>query len=199
MTGALARRAAICACVFAVAAQAQPGARRTVPKPSPVVSIPRLGDEVPAALLKRASAAHPCDTGEGRLDPCATLTEGRDRITVAWDAASHHVTYLYSTTLDTDNDIRVGDVLAIDPDSPITPFPIAGTPHRFVTSDWCDTDSDVSGRAVWCAVLVPVRPRSGKVVGFVQSLYLYLPEYDAEPMHKTTLRGSPTAGARIAE
>lgn len=154
--------------------------------PAAALSVPQLGDEVPDALLKRASAAKPCDVGDGRTDPCTTLAAGRDRITVAWDSSSHRTTYLYSTTLDTDQDIRPGDLLAIDPDSPITPFPAHGSPHRFVTVDWCDTDRAISGEALWCAVMVPTHPRSGKVVGFVQSLYLYLPEWDPEPLQKTS-------------
>jgi hypothetical protein len=168
----------------------QPARQHTPAQPPHAgpVSVPQLGDEVPEALLKRASTAKPCDVGEGRTDPCVTVASGRDRITVAWDAASHHVTLLYSTTLDTDTDIRAGDLLGIDPESPITPYLGPGSPHRFVTVDWCDTDRRLSGEALWCAVMVPVRPRSGKVVGFVQSLYLYLPAWDPEPMHRVTFR-----------
>ena len=166
-------------------------AQHTSPRPPaepprhPAITVPQLGDEVPESLLKRSSSAKPCDVGDGKTDPCAPLTAGRDRITVAWDATTRRVTYLYSATLDTDDDIRAGDLLAIDPDSPITAFPAHGAPHRFVTVDWCDTDAALSGRALWCAVMVPTRPRSGKVLGFVQSLYLYLPEWDPEPMHRT--------------
>lgn len=160
----------------------------TPPHRSPADTLPQLGDEVPQTLLNRA--AKPCDVGDGKTDPCALVSAGHDRVTVAWDGSSHRVTYLYSTTLETDNDIRRGDLLAIDPDSPITPFPAHGSPHRFVTVDWCDSDHGISGDSLWCAVMVPVRPRSGKVVGFVQSLYLYLPEWDPEPMHRTSLRGA---------
>ena len=164
-------------------------------KPVPSAALPQLGELVPDTLLKRA-AAKPCDVGEGRLDPCAPLLVGHNRITVAWDAETHRVTYLYSSTLDTDDDIRAGDILGIDPESPITPFPIAGTPHRFVTSDWCDTDRDISGPARWCAVMVPVRPKSGKVLGFVQSLYLYLPEFDSPAVHKTQTQPTTTDRSR---
>lgn len=155
------------------------------PQHYPAVAIPQLGEEVPAGLVKRGASTKPCDIGDGKTDPCATVTTGHNRVTVAWDATSRRVTYLYSTTLDTDSDIRLGDLLAIDPDSPITPFPAPSSPHRFVTVDWCDTDRNLTGEALWCAVMLPMRPRSGKVVGFVQSLYLYLPEWDPEPMHRT--------------
>lgn len=158
--------------------------RPTPAKPSTAITLPQLGAEVPDALLKRLTAK-PCDVGEGRTDPCATISIGHDRISIAWDPATHRATYLYSTTLQTDDDIRAGDLLGIAPDSPITPFPAPGMQHRFVTSDWCDTDADLSGQALWCAVMVPVRPKSGKVLGFVQSLYLYLPLWDAAPIHKT--------------
>jgi hypothetical protein len=160
------------------------------------VAVPQLGDEVPELLLKRAASHKPCDVGSGKSDPCTTLVSGRDRITVAWDTSTHHVTFLYSTTLQTDDDIRAGDLLAIDPSSPITPFPTADSPHRFVTVDWCDTDHDVSAEATWCAVMVPVRPRSGKVLGFVQTLYLYLPEFDPEPMHRVSLQPSARSPLR---
>ena len=189
-TGTFSARTLTCLLVLAVAPVGF--AQRTRPQPpapphiAPPISVPQLGDEVPASLLKRPTGK-PCDVGDGRTDPCATLITGRNRITVAWDAASHRVTFLYSTTLVTDSDIRAGDLLGIDPDSPITPFPSPTAPHRFLTIDWCDTDRDLSGEALWCAVMVPVRPRSGKVLGFVQSLYLYLPEWDPEPMHRVIL------------
>lgn len=154
-------------------------------KPIPAASVPRLGEDAPELLRKRA-AAKPCAITDGRSDPCSTLTIAHDRITVAWDATTHRVTYLYSTTLDTDDDIRTGDVLAIDSDSPITPFPGEGQPHRFVTVDWCDTDADLTGDSEWCAVMLPTRPRSGRVIGFVQSLYLYLPDIDPGPMHRVS-------------
>jgi hypothetical protein len=167
-------------------------AQQTKPKaaaPKPSVTLPNLGDEVPAALLKRPRT---CDTGEGRQEPCADLTlrheDTTDRITVAWDATTKRITYLYSATLTTDDDIRAGDLLPIASDLPVTPFPIASVPHRFVSADWCDTDADLSGDALWCAVMTPARPRSGKVLGFVQSLYLNLPDPDAEPLHRVSAR-----------
>lgn len=153
-------------------------------RPTSTATLPQLGDEVPETLLKHP-AAKPCDVGEGRMDPCGMLTAGRDRVTVAWDTATHRVTYLYSSTLQTDDDIRAGDVLGIEADSPITPFPAPGTTHRFVTSDWCDTDAHLSRQALWCAAMIPVRPKAGKVLGFVQSLYLYLPLWNASPIHRT--------------
>lgn len=165
--------------------------RRQPRKSAPVISVPQLGDEVPQPLLKRAATSKPCDVGEGHSDPCTTLSFGRNRVLVAWDATTRRVTYLYSTTLDTDDDIRAGDVLAIDADSPVIPFPGVGQPHRFVSPDWCDTDSDLTGDAEWCAVMVPTRPRSGRVLGFVQSLYLYVPDLDPEPMQRTAAHAGP--------
>lgn len=188
--------ACLAATVPCLAQQPAPPAPRrppTTPHPAP---FPQLGDEVPAPLLKRAITAKPCDVGDSKTDPCATLSAGHDRVTVAWDATTHRVTYLYSTTLNTDDDIRAGDLLAIDPDSPITPFPTHASPHRFVTIDWCDTDRDLSGEALWCAVMTPARPRSGKVLGFVQSLYLYLPLWDPEPMHRVSLPRPHSGAAR---
>jgi hypothetical protein len=162
------------------------------PPPSAATSakVPALGDEVPAAMLKRASAARPCDVGDHQTDPCTVLSIGRERITVAWDSASHRVTYLYSTTLVTDEDIRVGDLLGIEADSPITPFPVPGAPRRFVTSDWCDTAASISGTADWCAVMLPVRPKSGRVVGFVQSLYLSMPLWDVQSLQHASWQRS---------
>lgn len=173
--------------VLVICARAQQ-AGRTNPGPAgrtgASVRLPQLGDEVPDAL-RRHAAAKPCDVGDGHTDPCARVVIGHDRILIAWDSATHRATYLYSSTLRTDQDVRAGDLLGIEPDSPITPFPAPGMPHRFVTSDWCDTDAELSGQALWCAVMVPARPKSGKVIGFVQSLYLYLPLWDAAPMHRT--------------
>lgn len=177
--------ALLCA-LFALSCWASASAVDSSKTASPA-SVPQLGEDVPGPLLKRASATKPCPVGDGHFDPCSTLTVGRDRVTVAWDAATHRVTFLYSTTLSTDNDIRAGDVLEIEADSPLTPFPAPGEPHRFVTSDWCDTDSALTGDAEWCAVMLPTRPRSGRVIGFVQSLYLYMPDFDPGPMHRVSL------------
>lgn len=194
----LARAAACLTISIGCLAQPQHTRPRTPASPhhAPAVAVPQLGDEVADTILKRSVSSRPCEVGAGKTDPCATLTSGRNRISVAWDAATRRVTYLYSTTLQTDADIRAGDLLGIDSESPITPFPSAGSPHRFVTVDWCDTDRDVSGEALWCAVMVPVRPRSGRVVGFVQSLYLYLPEFEREPMHRIALPYKPAAYLR---
>jgi hypothetical protein len=161
--------------------------------PTHATRLPQLGDEVPTALLKQSSTK-PCDTGEDRHEPCATLTihhdRATDRITIAWDATTRHITYLYSVTLVTDDDIRAGDVLAIDSAVPVTPFPIATVPHRFVSSEWCDTVADLSGDADWCAIMIPTRPRSGKVLGFVQSIYLYLDDIDTGPMRSISVSPS---------
>ncbi|GAC1415455.1 MAG: hypothetical protein NVSMB62_03140 [Acidobacteriaceae bacterium] len=175
--------------IVLASAQAQPTPPKhpTPIRPGAALTFPQLGEEMPDALLKRP-AAKPCDVGEGLRDPCATISIGNARIVVAWDSATRRVTYLYSATLETDDDIRAGDVLGIAPESPITPFPAPGIPHRFVTSDWCDTDNALSGQSLWCAVMVPARPKSGKVLGFVQSLYLNLPLWGAAPMHRTASR-----------
>jgi hypothetical protein len=175
---------------FCQTAPPKPQPKKPQTPPNQSSRLPHLGDEVPAALLKQSLAAKPCDTGEGRQEPCATLTlhhEGAtDRITIAWDSATKRITYLYSTTLITDNDIRAGDVLAIQSAVPVTPFPIASIPHRFVSSEWCDTVADLSGQTDWCAVMIPTRPRSGKVLGFVQSIYIYLDDIDFGPIRTTS-------------
>ncbi len=50
----------------------------------------------------------------------------------------------------------------------------------FVSPDWCDTDMEISGYDLWCAVIKPASRRHyGKVIGFVQSVYLFLPPDDA--------------------
>ena len=156
-----------CAAALAYSISAQRAKPKSPPKPpliaaaqttpAPTHAIPQLGDPVPDALLKRASAAHPCDTGEGRHEPCATLTIRRDRITVAWDAATKRITYLYSTTLATDDDIQVGDLLPIESDSPITPFPSASIAHRFIFSEISSSSFSVTR---WFA--------TASVRGFVQ-------------------------------
>ena len=68
----------------------------------------------------------------------------------------------------------------------VIPFPIASIPHRFVSPEWCDTVADLSRNSNWCAVMVPVRPHSGRVLGFVQSIYLYLPDLDASPNRRAS-------------
>ncbi len=90
-----------------------------------------------------------------------------DIITLAWDATTRHVTFMYSTTLVTDNDLAAGSVGRIDASMDIRPF-LGG----FVSPDWCDTDADLSGDALWCAVMKPARRYHGRIIGFVQSSYL---------------------------
>jgi hypothetical protein len=176
---------------YALQGSPKPKKPQVAPPPIRPSRLPQLGDDVPAALLKQSPAAKLCETGDGRHEPCTTLTirhdDFTDRITIAWDSSTKRITYLYSTTLITDDDIRAGDVLPIDSTIPVTPLPIASIPHRFVSPEWCDTVVDLSGITDWCAVMVPARPRSGRVLGFVQSAYLYLPNIDTEPMHRTSL------------
>jgi hypothetical protein len=164
---------------------------RPAPKATPRPAVlPSLGDPVPAAILKARAASKTCDTGEGRHDPCATVPIHRERITIAWDAATARVTWLYSTTLTTDSDIAVGDEGRIDSDSPVTPYLVAAITHGFVTPDWADTVQDLSGSALWYAVMRPSRPHYGKIVGFVLSIYLYLPDFDP-PLIYTASTGEP--------
>jgi hypothetical protein len=163
-------------------------------------TLPLLGETVPAAILKSHVAGHTCDTGGPHPDPCVAVHLRRDRIAIAWDATTTHVTYLYSTTLVTDSEIEIGGLGRIDPTIHVIPFPIAAVPQSFVSPEWSDTDTDLSGDAVWYAVMKPAGHRYGKVLGFVQSIYLYVPDIDAAPLHPagSVLPNGPTARGPVA-
>ena len=106
---------------------------------------------------------------------------------IAWDAKTLKVTYLYSTTLSTDSELVTGGLGRIDASMDIMPFG-----GGFVSPDWCDTDTEISGDALWCAVMKPQPRHYGKVVGFVQSVYLLLPETDAPLLQRTGfIQGKP--------
>ena len=147
---------------------------------APQRTLPQLGDTVPASLLKARVGNRTCATGDDHHEPCATIRIHDDRVTVAWDPTTHKVTFLYSTTLQTDDDLVAGGLGHIDVSSSIQPF-LGG----FVSPDWCDTDAELSGDALWCAVMKPAPRHQGKVLGFVQSIYLILPDSDAIPLYRT--------------
>ncbi len=142
--------------------------------PANLHTLPHLGDPVPAALLKSKST-RTCPTGASKPEPCADIRIRRDRITLAWDPATRLVTYLYSTTLLTDGDLATGGSGRITRDDHLLPFR-AG----FISAEWCDTDTKLSGDALWCPVMRPEHgTHFGRVVGFVQSIYLDLPDLDS--------------------
>ena len=152
---------------------------------APLRTLPQLGDPVPGAVLKARAGTRTCAVGENHHDPCATtrIHHGGDddRVTIAWDATSHTVTFLYSTTLQTDDDLAAGTLGRIDISNNIQPF-LDG----FVSPDWCDTDTNLSGDALWCAVMKPAPRHQGRVLGFVQSIYLLLPDAEAVPLYRTS-------------
>ena len=157
--------AALCFCV--TLCSAQDGAQGA--------SFPKLGDPVPAYILKARLQSALCVTDVSHRDPCATLRIEGFLFTVAWDANTAAITYLFTQDLHviTDSELGVnGSCRVVDQ---------AGSPYQMtqyldwlVTPKWADAIRDLSGDATWYATLAknPKKPGYGQIEGFVQSRYL---------------------------
>lgn len=144
-----------------------------VTAPATLRTLPHLGDPVPAALLKAKSRT--CQTGALKPEPCTEIRVRRDHITLAWNPSTRLVTFLYSTTLLTDSELATGGSGRITRDDHLLPFRTG-----FISAEWCDTDTRLSGDALWCPVMKPEHGTYfGRVIGFVQSVYLDIPDLDS--------------------
>ncbi len=137
-----------------------------------ISALPKLGTPVPASLLTADRKEKRCRTADSHEDPCTDIEIANIHYTIAWDADSKTITYLFTDDhhLVTDNglavgnSLRVADVSGADPTVPYMKW--------FIDPKWKDTDAKL-GSAVWYAALHrDYDHHFGEVVGFVQSRYI---------------------------
>lgn len=141
-------------------------------------TFPELGAKVPPYVLKARTDSQLCLTGTTRHDPCAAVTIQKRRLTIAWDAMTNEITYLFTNDPDLimDSELSVGGLcrLVEQNGKPIETFHYL---DWLITPAWTDMARDVSGDEYWYAALRrdAAHPDYGTIVGFVQSRYLKMP------------------------
>ena len=72
--------------------------------------VPELGSKVPLYILKANTGSRHCLTDIAHRDPCTSLTIQKNRFTVAWDAQTKEITYLFTDDRDLimDSELSVG-------------------------------------------------------------------------------------------
>ncbi len=137
--------------------------------------VPRLGSEVPSYVLKARTDSQQCLTDTGHRDPCASVTIQKRRFTIAWDAKTNEITYLFTDDPDLimDSELSVGgSCRLVEQDGrPVQTVHYMGW---LITPAWTDKAREVSADAYWFAALRrdATHAEYGTIVGFVQSLYL---------------------------
>jgi hypothetical protein len=139
-------------------------------------SLPRLGAPVPDFVTAEKHTKE-CATGPGHRDPCVELEIDKVKYTVAWDAQTKAVTWLFTDDhrLVTDTQLAVGNTCRIVQDSG-APDPVVSYLKWIIDPRWKGPATNLTGPAVWYAAIHrdPFDSTFGSVVGFVQSAYLPL-------------------------
>jgi hypothetical protein len=137
--------------------------------------VPTLGSRVPQNVVVARTHAQECLTDINHHDPCASIKISNVLFTIAWDADTKAVSYLFTEDhhFRTDSELGVGGWCNIAPKvgEPVALFSYM---DWLVTPKWAATFQSLSGDAAWYAALRKdaSRPRYARIVGFVQSQYL---------------------------
>ena len=146
------------------------------------VNLPKLGAEVAAYIEKSRLNSQQCLTDINRHDPCASLKVGNTLFTIAWDARTKAITYLFTsdTHLITDSELMVGGSCRLLDESG-KPYKVTHYRDWLVTSQWMDTVGTLSGDAIWYVALKKesANAKYGRIAGFVQSRYLKIGQQTA--------------------
>jgi hypothetical protein len=141
--------------------------------------MPKLGSQAPAYVMTARSHPRQCLTNINHRDPCASVTIEGMLFTIAWDAQTKTITYLFTEDrlLVTDSELGVGGGCRLV-DEAGKPDDLVQYMGWLVTPKWADTIEHLSGDTVWYAALHrdTSQTKYGKVVGFVQSQYLKIPQ-----------------------
>jgi hypothetical protein len=127
--------------------------------------------------LKARTDSRECLTNVGHHDPCATVTIKKRGFTIAWDAKTNEVTYLFTDDphLIMDSELSVGgQCRLVEQDG--KPVKMLDYMDWLITDAWTDQATNFSGEDYWYAAMRrdAKRPEYGIIVGFVQSRYLKL-------------------------
>lgn len=140
-------------------------------------SLPQLGAPVPDSLLASAKHQKLCRTGDDHRDPCAAVKIGKVHYTIAWDAQTKNVTYLFTAdrALVTDTGLSVGDTCRIIQDSGVADSTM---PYMkwLIDPNWQGKDATLTGSDLWYAAIHrdDLDHHFGDIVGFVQSRYIQI-------------------------
>jgi hypothetical protein len=147
-----------------------------VPVQAQIDHLPALGSPAPDALIAADKKDKLCRTGPDHRDPCAEVQIDKIRYTIAWNAQTKNVTYIFTDdrSLVTDSGLSVGGTCLVtgSPDD-------AGTVSYMkwlIDPRWKGVNPKSGDDAVWYAALHKddFDPHYGNIVGFVQSQYIEL-------------------------
>jgi hypothetical protein len=136
---------------------------------------PEIGAQVPQYVLKARTHSQQCFTYTNRRDPCASVKIDGWFFTIAWDAQTKAIVYIFTDDhrLVTDSELSVGGSCRLV-DEAEQPDETSSYMGWAIMPQWADTVRDLSGDAVWYAALRKdtSNPEYGQIVGFLQSRYL---------------------------
>lgn len=145
------------------------------PAQAQIEHLPALGSPAPTSLVSADKHSKECRTGPNHRDPCAEIAIGKIKYTIAWDAQSKNITYIFtdSRNLVTDSGLSVGGSCRVAGSED------AGTISYMkwlIDPRWKGVDPNSGDDAVWYAALHKndFDPHYGDIVGFVQSSYIDL-------------------------
>ena len=168
-----------CAILFYVFVAATSGSQAA----GQVASLPVLGSRVSEHVIAAGSGDQQCLTDIDHRDPCTSIKIKNVLFTIAWDADTRTVSYLFTEDhhFVTDSELGIGGSCNVAPKvgDLVALFPYL---DWLVTPKWADTRQDLSGDARWYAALRKdaTHPRYARITGFVQSRYL---RADAKEQH----------------
>ncbi|HSY00935.1 MAG TPA: hypothetical protein VK819_02220 [Acidobacteriaceae bacterium] len=148
-----------------------------LPAPAQIAHLPQLGDPAPNSVSAAEKHGKVCDTGSGHKDPCAEIEIAKIKFTVAWDAQTKAITYLFTADrrVVTDSQLSVGTTCLVF-DSAGAPDPTVPFTKWIIDPKLKGAYTSLAGNATWYAALQKDGddPHYGNIVGFVQSSYLAL-------------------------
>lgn len=144
------------------------------PAQAAISSLPVLGAPVPASLLHHVKH---CRTYDNHHDPCTEIDLDHVRYTVAWNAQTKDVTYLFTSdrNLVTSNGLSVGGTCRVT-GSAGQADPSVTYMKWFIDPKWKGKDTNAGSNGVWYAALRKdgADNNYGDIVGFIQSSYIKL-------------------------
>jgi hypothetical protein len=148
-----------------------------LPSSAQIAHLPQLGDPAPTAVFGAEKHGKVCETGLGHKDPCAEIEIAKIKFTVAWDAQTKAITYLFTDDrrVLTDSHLSVGTTCLVV-DSSGVPDPTVPYMKWIIDPKLKGAYTSAAGNATWYAALQKDGddPHYGNIVGFVQSSYLAL-------------------------
>lgn len=153
----------------AVAFAASPGS-------APIKSVPQLGAPVPDSLFTADKHEKECRTSSDHQDPCTQVDIDGIRYTIAWDAQSKDVTYIFTDDhhILTEGGLSVGDTCRVVQDSGQSD-PTVSYMKWIIDPKWTGSDPKAGGASWYVALHKDALDHHfGDIVGFVQSRYLSL-------------------------